>query len=210
MVAMKLQTLLFSSFFLLFSCTIKVGNKPVEKSEQNFSKNKSSEVSGDIFSYIGPGDILKITVYGESDLSGEYQVSLNKSIMFPFIGEISVEGLSNITLASMISDKLREGYLTNPQVTVFIQEFVSKRIFVLGQVKKSGNFPMRNEMSVIEAVSLAGGFTDFADINNVVVTRKEDGKEVRFVVNIRSIVNGQEENFYLQPGDIIFVRERFF
>jgi len=66
-------------------------------------------------------------------------------------------------------------------------------------------------MSVIEAISLSGGFTDFADISNVVVTRKgKDEKEKRFVIDIKEIVNGTKENFYLNAGDIIFVRERFF
>ncbi len=210
MTVMKFLIFISLTSIFLVSCTIKVGDKPVERSESGGYISKTSESDGDIFSSIGPGDVLRITVYGESDLSGEYQVSLNRSIMFPFIGEISVEGLNNITLASEIAARLREGYLVNPQVTVFTQEFVSKRIFVLGQVKKSGNFPMRNEMSVIEAISLAGGFTNMADLNNVVVTRKETGREIRIVVNIRSIVNGQEENFYLKPGDIIYVRERFF
>jgi len=208
----NMKAIFFVLFFLsLFSCTIKVGNKPPERTKDDISQNYTRNDKNEVFSHIGPGDILKITVYGEADLSGEYQVSLDSTIMFPFIGEVSVEGLNNITLALEIARRLRSGYLVSPQVTVFIHEFVSKRIFVLGQVKKSGNFPMRNRMSIIEAVSLAGGFTDFADINNVVVTRKDkENKEVRFVVNIRSIVNGQEENFYLQPGDIIFVRERFF
>jgi protein involved in polysaccharide export with SLBB domain len=207
---MKASFLSFVLICLFFSCTIRVGDKTPERSSDGFSRSHSSLLSSELFSHIGPGDILKITVYGESDLSGDYQVSLDSTIMFPFIGEMSVDGLSSISLAVEIASRLRQGYLVNPQVTVYIQEFVSKRIFVLGQVKKAGNFPMRNMMSVIEAVSLAGGFTDFVDINNVVVTRKEDDKEIRIVVNIRAIVNGQEENFYLKPGDIIFVRERFF
>ena len=110
-----------------------------------------------------------------------------------------------------ISSKLKEGYLKEPNVTVLVEEFVSKRIFVLGQVKKAGSFPIRRRMSVIEAISLAGGFTNLADLSNVVVTRKGgDGREKRFVVDIKSIVNGAKENFYLDAGDIVFVGERFF
>ncbi len=200
------------TFFAIFvSCTIRVGGKQPEIKKEGYSRILSESSTDDIFSHIGPGDVLKITVYGEKDLTGSYQVSLDNTLMFPFIGELSVAGLNTTSLAMKIADRLRSGYLVDPQVVVFIEEFVSKRIFVLGQVKKAGNFPMRNIMSVIEAISLAGGFTDFADINNVVVTRKGNGdKEIRFVINIRSIVNGLEENFYLKPGDIIYVRERFF
>jgi len=196
----------------VLSCTIKVGNSErKDSSADSGAKSYSSEEINDILSYIGPGDMLKIQVYGEKELTGTYQVSPEGSIMFPFVGEIKVEGLNNFSLAAKISDMLKDGYINDPHVTVMVEEFVSKRIFVLGQVKKAGSFPIRTRMSVIEAISLSGGFTDFADISNVVVARKgRDGKERRFVIDIKQIVNGNRENFYLNAGDIIFVRERFF
>lgn len=201
--------LIFFSCFL--SCTIRINNDEKPVSSQNVSSNASKYETDSMLSYIGAGDKLKIQVYNEKELSGVYQVSPEGSIMFPFIGEIKVDGLNNFTLSVKIADLLMDGYIKNPQVTVLVEEFVSKRIFVLGQVQKAGNFPIRTRMSVIEAISLAGGFTNFADIGNVVVTRKaNDGKEKRFVVDIKAIVNGNSENFYLSAGDIIFVGERFF
>lgn len=194
------------------SCTIRVGGNDKKKSSQKVVVSESTvESDGEILSYIGPGDMLKIQVYGEKELTGTYQVSPEGSIMFPFVGEVKVDGLNNFSLAAKISEMLKDGYINDPQVTVLVEEFVSKRIFVLGQVKKAGSFPIRTRMSVIEAISLSGGFTDFADISNVVVTRKgKDEKEKRFVIDIKEIVNGTKENFYLNAGDIIFVRERFF
>jgi len=202
--------IIFQMFFL--SCTIRVGGKDKKQSSNGNVVSESNVASdGEILSYIGPGDMLKIQVYGEKELTGTYQVSPEGSIMFPFIGEVKVEGLNNFSLAAKISEMLKDGYINDPQVTVLVEEFVSKRIFVLGQVKKAGSFPIRTRMSVIEAISLSGGFTDFADISNVVVTRKgKDEKEKRFVIDIKEIVNGTKENFYLNAGDIIFVRERFF
>lgn len=209
-----------SMIFLIFilmtvSCTIKVGSDPVKKPSKDtrseVSSSEQSETEGETPYFIGPGDMLRIQVYGDKELTGLYQVSPEGLIMFPFAGEISVNGMTNLSLARQISEKLKEGYIVDPQVTVLVEEFVSKRIFVLGQVKKAGNFPIRTTMSIIEAVSHAGGFTDFADISNVVVTRKtDDGKETRYVIDIKAIVNGNRKNFYLSPGDIIFVRERFF
>lgn len=201
--------------FLDVSCTIKVGAASEKKSTKTISSDNSSieveEKNNETPYFIGPGDMLRIQVYGEKELTGLYQVSPEGLIMFPFAGELSVEGMTNLSLARQIADKLKDGYIIDPQVAVLVEEFVSKRIFVLGQVKKAGNFPIRTTMSVIEAISHAGGFTDFADISNVVVTRKnDDGKEVRYVINIKAIVNGDRKNFYLSPGDIIFVRERFF
>ncbi|MGI6393873.1 MAG: polysaccharide biosynthesis/export family protein [bacterium] len=198
--------------FVFTSCTIYVGEKEKKKNSSAETVYESNAVvENEMLSYIGPGDMLKIQVYNEKDLSGTYQVSPEGSIMFPFVGEVKVEGLNNFSLAAKISEMLKNGYINDPHVTILVEEFVSKRIFVLGQVKKAGSFPIRTKMSVVEAISLSGGFTDFADIGNVVVTRKgKDGKEKRFVIDIKQIVNGTKENFYLNAGDIIFVKERFF
>ena len=204
--------LFFFSLSLFVSCTIRVGENNTDR--QMSSTTSSEEVQGeeeDHLSFIGAGDKINIQVYNEKELSGIYQVSPEGYITFPFIGEIKVDGLNIFTLATKISSKLKEGYLKEPNVTVLVEEFVSKRIFVLGQVKKAGSFPIRRRMSVIEAISLAGGFTNLADLSNVVVTRKGgDGREKRFIVDIKSIVNGAKENFYLDAGDIVFVGERFF
>ncbi|MBP5434994.1 polysaccharide biosynthesis/export family protein [bacterium] len=190
-----------------------MGESDDSKAKQGVSLavSDSNEEEDDDFAMIGPGDRLVIQVYNEKELSGSYQVSPGGLIMFPFIGEINVNGLNNFTLAAKISDLLRDGYIKNPSVTVLVDDVISKRIFVLGQVKNSGSFPIKARMSVVEAITLSGGFTQTADLNNVVVTRKEaDGREKRYVINIQSIVNGSKENFYLRAGDIIFVGERFF
>ncbi len=160
---------------------------------------------------IGPGDLLQITVYGEKELTGLHQVSPEGFIIFPFIGELAVKGMTNFSLAERIAERLREGFVREPQVYVLVKEFNSRRVFVLGQVKNAGKFTIIHEMSIVEAISVAGGFTNFADINNVVVTRKDEGsREIRFVLNMEEILAGKANNFYLLPGDIVFVQERFF
>lgn len=205
--------LFFFSLSLFVSCTIRVGENGADRQavSQTSIEAGTGEEEEDHLSFIGAGDKINIQVYNEKELSGIYQVSPEGYITFPFIGEIKVDGLNIFTLATKISSKLKEGYLKEPNVTVLIEEFVSKRIFVLGQVKNAGSFPIRRRMSVIEAISLAGGFTNLADLSNVVVTRKgSNGREKRFVIDIKSIVNGAKENFYLDAGDIVFVGERFF
>ena len=209
----RLFFLFFFSLSLFVSCTIRVGDSSADRQtgSQTSAVESLEDEEEDHLSYIGAGDKINIQVYNEKELSGVYQVSPEGYIIFPFIGEIKVDGLNIFSLAMKISSKLKEGYLKEPNVTVSVEEFVSKRIFVLGQVKKAGSFPIRRRMSVIEAISLAGGFTNLADLSNVVVTRKGgDGMEKRFVVDIKSIVNGAKENFYLDAGDIVFVGERFF
>ena len=207
-----LTALFFFSLFFCVSCAIKVGDESDKNITSDMTQDENTEERKvDPLSFIGAGDKINIQVFNEKELSGVYQVSPDGYIMFPFIGELKVVGLDNFSLAVKIASKLKEGYLKEPNVTVVVEEFVSKRIFVLGQVKKAGSFPIRRQMSVIEAISLAGGFTNLADLSNVVVTRKSGvGKEKRFVVDIKSIVNGAKENFYLDAGDIVFVGERFF
>ena len=197
----------------IFSCTIQVVDSSAGK--QNVSNTADGEVEGasdeNSLSYISAGDKINIQVYNEKELSGIYQVSSEGYIIFPFIGEIMAAGTDNFSLALKIAEKLKEGYLKEPSVTVLIEDSMNKRIFVLGQVKNAGSFPIRMHISIVEAISLAGGFTNFADLSNVIVTRKgADGREKRFLIDIKAIMQDGKENFYLDAGDIVFVGERFF
>ncbi|MCK5808204.1 polysaccharide export protein [bacterium] len=212
--------LLASLFFLfltgLVSCTLQVGHKKETKpSAHSSAVNVDASEESNALSLrpgeIGPGDVLSIKVYGEASLSGKYQVGPSGYIVFPLIGKISAVGYNIVSLSEKISEKLSDGYVKNPQVILNIISFVSNRIYVLGQVKKAGKFPMLDKMSVVEAISLAGGFTRYADITRVIITRKsEAGKEKRYNIDIEKIVKGKQQNFYLQTGDIVFVTERFF
>ena len=212
-ISLSLLLATLSTLIIFSSCAIRIGESsdPNVKKSASVADSNGEDEEDEEFAMIGPGDRLVIQVYNEKELSGSYQVSPNGLIMFPFVGEINVSGLNNFSLAAKIAELLRDGYIKNPSVTVLVDDIISKRIFVLGQVKNAGSFPIKARMSVVEAITLSGGFTQTADLNNVVVTRKEaDGKEKRYVINIQSIVNGSKENFYLRAGDIIFVGERFF
>ncbi len=154
---------------------------------------------------LGPGDVFEVRVYGEEQLSGIYRVGGTGEMSFPLVGRIPVEGLSPTQVETIIEQRLRDGYLKQPYVTVFVKTYDSKAISVLGQVKTPGTFPYKPEMTVIEAISLAGGMLESAKANAVVVTRKEGGQELGFTVPVRSISEGEVPNFNLEPGDIVFV-----
>lgn len=192
--------------FLIASCTA----NSTHLKNKNILQQYSSQA--DIQSHqLGPGDVLEITVYGEKDLSGYYQVSPAGNIMFPLVGKINVSDMDNVALAKFVSEKLADGYIVNPQVSVFVKEFKSKKVFVLGQVKKAGSFSMVTGMNIVEAIALAGGFTDLADMGNIIVTRKDvSGKELRLNIDLSEIIKGHVDNLYLKSGDIIFVPERLF
>lgn len=154
---------------------------------------------------LGPGDVFEVRVYGEEGLSGVYRVGGTGEISFPLVGRIPVEGLSPTQVETIIEQRLGDGYLKHPYVTVFVKNSSSKTISVLGQVKTPGTFPFKPEMTVIEAISLAGGMLESAKANGVIVTREEGGQELGFTVPVRSISEGEVPNFYLKPGDIVFV-----
>jgi len=156
---------------------------------------------------LGPGDVFQVRVYGEKDLSGEFRVSLEGTIHFALLGQMEVLNLSPSEVATLLQDRLRDGYLRDPYVTVTIKEYNSKKVFVLGQVSKPGTFPFDRDMNIIQAITLAGGFTQTARKNSVIVTRAEEGEETRLRVPVDKISEGLAPNFSLHPGDIVFVPE---
>ncbi|NOZ00312.1 MAG: polysaccharide export protein [Deltaproteobacteria bacterium] len=156
---------------------------------------------------LGPGDVVNVRVYKDKDLSGNFQVSPAGTIDYPLLGTLKVRGLTASQLAEMIRDGLSRGYLRNPFVAVNVQELQSKRVYVLGQVAKPGTFIFTEGMTIIHAITLAGGFTKIARANSVVVTRTENGKDVRMVVPVDDISEGKAKNLHLLPGDIVFVPE---
>lgn len=159
---------------------------------------------------LGVGDAFDVRVFGETDLSGTHRVSAQGTITFPLAGEIQVEGLDPTTVAERIAVRLREGILRNPQVTVFVKDQTSKKVMILGQVSKPGTFTYTPSMSVVEAITVAGGFTPMAAKNGTTITRNEQGKKITLRVPVEDIGVGKAKNVYVRPGDIISVPERLF
>jgi protein involved in polysaccharide export with SLBB domain len=157
---------------------------------------------------LGPGDVFELRVYGEKELTGVHRISPEGQVDVPLIGRIDAEGLTPGDIGKVISNKLREGYIRDPFVSIYVKEYNSKKIFVLGEVAKPGTFPFKNNMTVVEAITLAGGFKSSANKNYVVVTRKIEGKEQRIEVPVQKITEGLATNLPLNAGDIVFVHDR--
>lgn len=154
---------------------------------------------------VGAGDVLEVRVYGEKDLTGLYRVEGDGTIVLPLIGKVKVLGKTPPVIGYRIARKLRAGYLRNPQVTVFVKEYNSKKITVFGQVKKPSIFRYTDNMTIIQAITEAGGFTEMADQNSTIVTRFKDGRKYRIRVQVKSIGEGRAQNFVVRPGDVIWV-----
>ncbi|MCB9727554.1 MAG: polysaccharide export protein [Deltaproteobacteria bacterium] len=156
---------------------------------------------------LGPGDVFEARVYGEKELSGTHQIAPDGSIDFPLVGHIHVAGMTPGDVATLLKERLQAGYIRDPFVSVYVKEYQSKKIFVLGQVNKPGTFAFGSAMTVVEAITLAGGFKDTANTDYVVVTRKVDGREMRIPVPVGKISKGLAANLELRSGDIVFVSD---
>lgn len=158
---------------------------------------------------LGSGDLIEVRVVGEPALSGDHRIASDGSFVFPFCGKVEARGTTT-ALADRLTSCLAAGYLKHPQVTVLLKEHHSQKVFVFGEVNKPGTFPFEDRMSVVQAITLAGGFTRQASKNAVLVTRTVGDKEHRIRVSVDDIGTGKKPNFFLLPGDIVYVSESFF
>jgi polysaccharide export outer membrane protein len=160
---------------------------------------------------LGPGDLFEVRVFGEAGLSSAYEVAADGTINFPLIGVVNVAQRTPVQIEKEVQTRLADGYIKNPSVSVKVTEYRSRKVSVFGQVRTPGTFPFTENMSVVEAITRAGGFTGMAKKNAVRVTRMAGSKETeRIIVAVEDIGTGRAPNFLLRPGDVIFVPERMF
>ncbi len=160
---------------------------------------------------LGPGDSFQLEIVGEPDLPKEYQVAADGTVTLPYIQTLTVSGLEPQQLAAEVRKRLIDGQiLTDPSVVVTVKEYRSKVVVLLGQVQKPGSFALAPGMTLIYALSLAGGFTSIANTGNVNLARVHDGKTKTVVINVEEIYEGHAQDIPLQPGDRIYVPERVF
>jgi polysaccharide export outer membrane protein len=167
----------------------------------------ASQVAANDAEYkIGPQDALRIDVWKEAEISRVAPVRPDGRISLPLLGDVQAAGLTAMQLAAVIADGLKK-YITNPQVTVSVTEINSRRVFVTGEVTRQGAFPLLPNMTVLQALSSSGGFTQFAKLKNIYVLRTEEGKPVKHPFNYKDVLSGKkpEQNIPLQPGDVIVV-----
>jgi polysaccharide export outer membrane protein len=155
---------------------------------------------------IAPEDVLTIDVWKEPEISRTVPVRRDGRISLPLLNDLQAAGLTPTQLGSEIVEKLR-ATIVHPQVTVIVAQMSSLRIYVLGQVNRGGAYPLVPDMTVMQALSIAGGFTPYANVKKIHVMRKESGANHIFVVNYKEVTSGRktEQNIQLKPGDTIVV-----
>jgi polysaccharide export outer membrane protein len=154
---------------------------------------------------IGREDVLDVAVWRDPDLSRTVPVRPDGFITMPLIGEVKAVGLTPDELAEDLKKKLAP-YVQEPRLTVIVREVHSSRVFVTGEVTHPGAYPLRGRVSLVQAIALAGGFTDFADSDRILLIRTgEDG--TRIPVRFRDLVKRSKDapDLILRPGDTVIV-----
>jgi polysaccharide export outer membrane protein len=155
---------------------------------------------------IAPEDVLTIDVWKEPEISRTVPVRRDGKISLPLINDVQAAGLTPTQLGAEIVEKLR-ATIVHPQVTVIVAQMSSLRIYILGQVPRGGAYPLVPDMTVMQALSIAGGFTPYANVKKIYVMRKENGADKIYPVNYKEVISGRkaEQNIHLKPGDTIVV-----
>lgn len=162
---------------------------------------------------ISAADLLHVSVFQEKDFDREARVSNDGIITLPLIGKIKVGGLDVPSAEELLQDKLKK-YLISPQASILIKEYGNKIIYILGEVQRPGAFPLPTEapLSVVQAITLAGGFTQYASKDRTRVIRKMDGQSQSFIIEVTAITKegDKSKDMVLQANDVIVVPETLF
>lgn len=147
---------------------------------------------------LGSGDKLRVIVFGEEALSGEFDVDGTGTVSLPLIGLIQAKDLTLREFESEVSDKLRDGYLKDPRVSAEVLNY--RPFYIFGEVEEPGEYPYSNGMTALNAVAVGGGYTFRADKLRIYISRNQEN-EVEYLLNT---------SVRIQPGDIVRIAERFF
>lgn len=167
---------------------------------------------------IGAGDVLEVTVFDHEDLSGKFTVGSDGTFQFPLLGSVAASGRTAEQLVASMREALAAGFLRQPQVTVRVSEFVSRRVFVIGEVRNPGPIPLSSGLTLIEALALAGSVTDTAGVE-ISIARPapnsgqrgplvggQPGIRETLKVNLADLQRGASgANIPLSDGDTVFV-----
>lgn len=159
------------------------------------------------------GDLVDIKVFMEPNMDRVLRISSNGTVTYPLVGNVKIGGYSVSEAEAQLAEKLKF-YIRNPQVSMLIKEYSNKMVYVLGQVKKPSEIaiPPEKTITVLEAVTSVGGFTDIANTSKVKVLRMENGKQKSIDVDVNAIMKQGKKalDIELLPGDVVFVPQSMF
>jgi polysaccharide export outer membrane protein len=194
---------------ILITCLlaiVAIGIGESQSAEKKAKQTWSAKASGQDYQ-IGAGDILEITTWKEPDFSREdILVRLDGKLTFPLLNDVQAAGLTTLDLKGVIENGLKD-YVANPVVTVNIRQPLSKQFYILGEVQRTGEYPLVKHLTVLQAFALAGGFTEWASKKEIILLRQENGKDKIYRINYKDITKGKDfsQNIKLKTDDTIIV-----
>jgi polysaccharide biosynthesis/export protein len=176
------------------------------KPQSDAGATKNAPATADPNYVIGAQDVLEIDVWKEAELTRAVPVRPDGKISLPLLNDVQAAGLTPTQLSEELTTELKK-FITDPQVTVIVTEINSQRVYILGEMMRPGAYPLLPGMTVLQALSSAGGFTPFANMKKIYVLRGAGGKQEKFPFNYKDVVKGKsaEQNIVLKAGDQIVV-----
>jgi polysaccharide biosynthesis/export protein len=156
---------------------------------------------------VKPGDVLGIAVWKEPDLTSDsVLVRPDGGFSFPLVGEVDARGKGTLELQNLIAARLRK-YISDPVVTVSVQQINGNKVYVIGQVTRPGEFIVNPDVNVMQALSMAGGMTTFASPNNIIILRNSGAGQIALPFHYNDVAHGKDlqQNVQLQSGDVVVV-----
>lgn len=215
---LKIDHLPFLAFTLLLACALcpsaaaqnlastatpRTGGSPAHgRDTKDIPRNNPAPEPGEYI--VGEGDLLRINVWKEPELSQNVSVRPDGNVSLPLVSEVHVAGLSIAQVQDVVTEKLKT-VLTNPQVTVSVMEVRSKMVYITGEVGKPGGYPVVSPVNVLQLIARAGGLTEFAHRKGIYILRNNQTSRLHF--NYKEVVKGKnpDQNINLQPGDTVVV-----
>lgn len=205
----KTQTLVTALISILFSAVVAVVGWAPTFAADDASRTRPGEApvrgGASASDYtLGPEDVIEVFVWKEEELSRKVTVRPDGRVALPLAGELVAAGKTPAELEKEIAERLRE-YIDMPLVTVIVEEINSPKVSVLGEVRRPGRFVISQKTTILDAIALSGGFTEFAHRGNVVVLRATPAGVERIPIDVKYLVNQGGNPFYLKPGDTVHV-----
>jgi polysaccharide export outer membrane protein len=180
--------------------------RPAAPAAANVPVPKAAGVTVPAEYVIGADDVMSVVFWRDKELSSDVTVRPDGKISLPLINDVQAVGLTPSQLRDRIADEAKK-YVEDPNVTVVVKEIHSRKVFITGEVRKPGPYPLTGSTTVLQLISIAGGLADYAKPEKISIVRAEGGKTVSFKFNYKEVLEGKKlaQNIELKPGDTIIV-----
>jgi polysaccharide export outer membrane protein len=205
--SMRFSGLAAAFTLLIVGFSLALSGPAVSSAESPANQPDSNKAAPADPSYIiGSADILEIQVWKEPDFSRQALVRPDGKITLPLVGDLQVSGMTTMALKELLTEKLKD-FIDSPEVTVILVESRSKNFYIIGKVTQPGTYPLMKDMTVLQAISVAGGLGEWADADSIRIIRKSGGTENILPFDYKKVISGKnlEQNIVLQPNDTIVV-----